>query len=147
MNIPYFAYGSNMHLEQMAARCPGARLLDLVAKRGWRFIINDRGYVTAVEDASAETLGCLWELTDAHWETLDRYEGVSSGYYHRVNCQVNRLDSGEPLDAVAYRASSETPGVPTVKYADVVFGGARQIGLPEQYVATIEAWRNGPPQT
>ncbi len=144
MSIPYFAYGSNMHLEQMAKRCPGARLLHLVAKRGWRFVINDRGYVTAVDDSSAQTLGCLWELSEEHWEALDRYEGVSSGFYYRVNCQVVRLDSGDSLDAVAYRASSETPGTPTIEYADTVFDGARQIGLPEEYVAAIEAWRNGP---
>ena len=28
---------------------------------------------------------------------------------------------------------------------DVVIDGARQIGLPEHYLATLETWRNGPP--
>ena len=44
VNLPYFAYGSNMHLGQMAVRCPGSRMLGLVAKPGWRFMINQRGY-------------------------------------------------------------------------------------------------------
>ena len=134
-----------MNIGQMAVRCPGARILGLVAKRGWRFIINQRGYVTAVDDSSAETLGCVWKLTDEHWTELDRYEGVSAGFYRRVDCRVTLLDSEEALDAVGYRAANEIPGVPTTAYADVVIEGARQIGLPENYLDTIEAWRSGPP--
>ena len=37
MDLPYFAYGSNMNLEQMALRCPGARMVGLVRKPGWRY--------------------------------------------------------------------------------------------------------------
>ena len=134
-----------MNVEQMAVRCPGARMLGLVAKRGWRFIINERGYVTALDDSSAETLGCLWELTDEHREELDRYEGVAAGFYRLVQCEVFRLDNSASIQAVAYRAAHEVPGSPTASYADAVFQGARQIGLPEEYVTAIEAWRNGPP--
>ncbi len=134
-----------MHLGQMAVRCPGARMLGLVAKRGWGFIINQRGYVTAVDDPSAETLGCIWELTEDHWVELDRYEGVSAGFYRRVDCEVTLLDSEKFIEAIAYRAADETPGVPTAVYADVVFGGAREIGLPANYLSAIEAWRDGPP--
>ena len=50
MALPYFAYGSNMNLEQMAVRCPGARMVDLVRKTGWRYLINQRGYVTSIDD-------------------------------------------------------------------------------------------------
>ena len=120
-------------------------MLGLVAKPGWRFMINQRGYVTATDDPSSETLGCIWELTDKHWAELDRYEGVSAGFYRRVDCEVVRLDTEESLGAVAYRATNESPGVPTVGYADVVFDGARQIGLPADYIAAIEAWRDGSP--
>ncbi len=145
MDVPYFAYGSNMNLEQMAKRCPGARMLGLARKPGWSFIINQRGYVTALDDPSAETLGCLWELTAEHWTELDRYEGVAADFYHRVDCEVLVPGSEEPVQAVAYRATDETPGVPTSAYADVVIDGARQIGLPDDYLATLETWRNGPP--
>ncbi|MFP6855283.1 MAG: gamma-glutamylcyclotransferase family protein [Opitutales bacterium] len=145
MNLPYFAYGSNMNLDQMAVRCPGSRFLTLVAKRGWRFIINQRGYVTAVDDPSEQTLGCLWELSDEDWSELDRYEGVSAGYYDRVDCEVIRMDSEERVSAIAYRATNEIPGIPNPPYADAVIHGAVQIGLPKEYLGMIEAWRNGPP--
>ena len=129
----------------MATRCPGSRMLGLAGKRGWRFIINERGYVTALDDSSAETLGCLWELTDEHREELDRYEGVASGFYRVVKCEVYLLDSLETVQAFAYKAAHEISGIPSESYANAVFAGAREIGLPEKYVTAIEAWRNGPP--
>ena len=146
MDLPYFAYGSNMNLDQMAMRCPGARMLGLFRKPGWRYIINQRGYVTALDDPNAVTLGCLWELTEEHWAALDRYEGVSGGFYRRVDCEVLSLDSEEPVPVIAYRAANETPGAPSETYADVVIEGARQIGLPESYLEFLESWRHGPPE-
>ena len=145
MYLPYFAYGSNMNLDQMAVRCPGGRMLGLVRKRDWRYLINQRGYVTAQEDPDAETLGCLWELTEEHWAVLDRYEGVAGGFYRRVDCEVVPLDSGEPVSAIAYRAANETPGTPAENYANIVIDGARQIGLPKDYLEFLETWRHGPP--
>jgi len=147
VKVPYFAYGSNMHLAQMAIRCPGARTLGLVSKRGWRFMINDRGFVTAIDDPGSEVLGCLWDLTEEHWAELDRYEGVSSGFYARVKCKVVRMDNGVIVETIAYRATCEVPGVPVAEYADTVIDGARDIGLPEEYVSLIESWRNGPPES
>lgn len=147
VKIPYFAYGSNMNLEQMASRCPGARMEGLASVRGWRFIINQRGYVTAQDDSAAETLGCLWQLTEEHWAELDRYEGVSAGFYRRVDCQAALLDSGKLVDAIAYRAANEIPGTPSAAYAKIVIEGARQIGLPPEYLASIEPWRKGPPNS
>ena len=81
----------------------------------------------------------------APYQDTDRYEGVAAGFYHRVDCEVLTHDSEEPVQTVAYRATNETSGVPTSTYADVVIDGARQIGLPDHYLATLETWRNGPP--
>jgi gamma-glutamylcyclotransferase (GGCT)/AIG2-like uncharacterized protein YtfP len=147
MNLPYFAYGSNMNLEQMAVRCPGAQMVSLVRKTGWRYIINQRGYVTALEDPDALTLGCLWKLSKEHWVALDRYEGVGEGFYRRVDCEVITLKSGELVQCIAYRAANETPGVPTENYVETVICGARQIGLPMDYLQFLESWRHGPPGT
>ena len=145
MDAPYFAYGSNMNLDQMAGRGPGATLLGLARWPGWRLLINSRGYVTACEEAGAEILGCLWEVTDAHWVALDRYEGVSSGFYGHVDCLLESIPAEGSVSAVAYLATDSSPGAPSALYLDAVTHGADQIGLPDEYVASIEAWRNGPP--
>ena len=78
---------------------------------------------------------------------LDRYEGVSGGFYRRVDCEVLSIDSEELVQSVAYRAANETPGTPSATYANVVIDGAHQIGLPESYLDFLESWRNGPPAT
>ena len=39
----YFAYGSNMSVGQMRARCPAARAVGPAQLDGWRFFINRRG--------------------------------------------------------------------------------------------------------
>ena len=44
MDDPYFAYGSNMNLAQMASRCPGAKLGEQVYLPDWRYFINGNGY-------------------------------------------------------------------------------------------------------
>ena len=145
MKKPYFAYGSNMNLAQMAKRCPGARLLGLARLRGWRFLINSRGYATAREESGAEIFGGLWELTEEHGRTLDRYEGVAAGYYERVDFLVSVWPEGEDADVFAYLATDDLPGVPSARYHQAVVNGAREIGLAEEYLAELEAWRAGPP--
>ena len=76
---------------------------------------------------------------------MDRYEGVAGGYYHRVDCELTLIDSEEVVEAIAYRASDETAGVPSGTYADAVIQGAREIGLPSAYLDFLESWRNCPP--
>ena len=43
-SILYFAYGSNMNLDQMAMRCPGAQL-GPVARPGWLEIFYQWGWL------------------------------------------------------------------------------------------------------
>ena len=40
----YFAYGSNMNIEQMKLRCPGASLKGQGYILNWRYFINGNGY-------------------------------------------------------------------------------------------------------
>lgn len=46
----YFAYGSNLAHTQMARRCPSAGSpVGVALLRGWKWIINERGYANIVE--------------------------------------------------------------------------------------------------
>jgi len=45
----YFAYGSNLSLAQMNLRCPTSSYIGLARLRGYRWIINTRGYANIVE--------------------------------------------------------------------------------------------------
>ena len=74
----YIAYGSNMNLEQMEQRCPGAR----VTGKGWlrdhRLFFAGRpdAAVASIEPAPGHAVPVvLWEITPKDEQALDRYEG------------------------------------------------------------------------
>jgi hypothetical protein len=76
-----FAYGSNLHVAQMASRCPAAKPLGRMMLRGWRLVF--RGAVDCVRESAAVCYGGLWPITPACEQVLDRYEGVASGVYRK----------------------------------------------------------------
>jgi gamma-glutamylcyclotransferase len=45
----YFAYGSNLWLNQMSTRCPSAQYLGVARLDGYTWMINERGYANIVE--------------------------------------------------------------------------------------------------
>jgi hypothetical protein len=72
---------------------------------------------------------------------LDRCEGVRDGHYRRRDVDVV-TDDGEVLRAVAYIADDEErlsdELSPTMDYLDMVLQGAREHGLPEDYIRFVE---------
>ncbi|KAF5546635.1 hypothetical protein FPHYL_10437 [Fusarium phyllophilum] len=47
--VLYFAYGSNLSTKQMRRRCPYSTPVGLAYLKGWRWIINERGYANVVQ--------------------------------------------------------------------------------------------------
>ncbi|KAF4336719.1 hypothetical protein FBEOM_9419 [Fusarium beomiforme] len=47
--VLYFAYGSNLSTEQMRRRCPYSTPIGLAYLKGWKWIINGRGYANIVQ--------------------------------------------------------------------------------------------------
>lgn len=93
----YFAYGSNLHLRQMANRCPESRLLGIGRLWGYWWQINERGYANVVEHIASHVDGICYlpnETDEAH---LDINEGVGVGAYEKqileleVSCQPATL--------------------------------------------------------
>lgn len=78
----YAAYGSNLHKHQMAKRCPKARAYRTVYVGGWKLQFSY--HATIVRGQPSDLLGLgLWYITSECERALDRYEGVSSGYYRK----------------------------------------------------------------
>ena len=146
MKTFYFAYGSNMNQEQMAGRCPGSQLGALVRLTGWRYFINGRGYAGIEECPADQVLGCLWSLDDEHVASLDRYEGVEGNYYSKETLEVELLEDGSKVSALVYLSVNREYGIPTPRYQGVVVSGGREIGLPADYLATLESWADGCPR-
>ena len=46
----YFAFGSNMWINQMQARCPNSRCLGIARLPGYRWIITEQGGSNIIEE-------------------------------------------------------------------------------------------------
>lgn len=76
----YFAFGSNLHLGQMAKRCPESRYIGTAKLHDYRFQINERGFANVLPSPGdcVEGLVYLLNLTDE--ARLDKSEGVPTAY-------------------------------------------------------------------
>ncbi|KAK1833067.1 gamma-glutamylcyclotransferase [Podospora conica] len=82
----YLGYGSNLWQDQMARRCPASPFTGVGRLRGYRWIINSRGYANIVPthaDAD-EVWGLTYELPPADEAQLDINEGVPHAYEKRT---------------------------------------------------------------
>lgn len=131
----YFAYGSNMDVAAMAARCPASVLLGPARLARHRLIINEDGYATVVREARGDVHGLLFDLAFADLPALDRYEGIARGLYSKVSQPV--LTAKGPRKALVYIGRSAKPGVPKPGYLEGVIAAAHSAGLPLRYVQSL----------
>jgi hypothetical protein len=136
MALLYFAYGSNMVRQEMAARCPAARIVGAAVLRHYRFAVIRGGHGTVLRRAGATTHGVLWRLGRGEARALDRYEEVASGLYHRARGVVWR--AGRPVRALVYVAAVTAPGRAKPPYSAAIVAAARDWGFPAAYVGALE---------
>lgn len=138
--LHYFAYGSNMHPQQMAERCPGARALGAGILEGWRFFITTRGTASIVPDDSSRVHGVVWRCGPPHFHALDRYEGVHWRNYARRVVTIESRAEGV-LAAHTYVGFRRYPGRARANYMrTAVIPGAQAFGLPSDYIEELESW-------
>ena len=134
---PYFAYGSNLCVEQMALRCPDA--VDprpaILSDHDW--LINERGVATVEPFAGTQVHGVLWQLSDHDLAVLDSAEGVPVRY-RRDRLPVHIDDGLAP--AWVYIDHRVTPGPPRPGYLPKIINGALHQGLPQRWVDFLRRW-------
>ncbi len=139
----YFAYGSNMDVEQMRVRCPASQVIGTARLDGYRFRINRRGVATVVAEAGAVVWGVIWDLTREDERTLDGYEGVPSGLYSKEEIRVDALrclDLSDGIRALTYVAADSRSGVARAGYVERVIEAALHHGLPQEYAEELCRW-------
>ena len=126
----YIAYGSNLNLEQMADRCPTAKVAGASKLTGYqlRFRGGRHGAVATVEKKRGGSVPILvWEITPADEAALDRYEGWPH-LYRKETVQV-RLN-GKSVSAMIYIMNEGRPlGAPSPYYYNVIAEGYRSAGF------------------
>ncbi len=143
----YFAYGSNMCTRYLRDYCPSAEPVMPAALANFhiefrRFSTNLGGGISTIQPAPGEIVhGVLFTIPTAEIEALDVLENVPDGLYTRETFMV--LDAaGEWRPAELYRiVTPEGPFVPAAQYIDWMLEGAREHGLPNDYVARIAGFR------
>ena len=145
-----FAYGSNLCLERIGARISEVRVVVTGRVDGFRLAFHKRsrdGSGKADAFFTGDPSDCVWGAVYAlladDKEKLDRFEGLGVDYLERAVSVRTLNKSRASIDAVAYIASKEKidkTSKPYDWYHDFVRRGARQHGLPEEYVREIELW-------
>lgn len=133
----YFAYGSNLSVEQMALRCPEATNPRPATLADHDWLINERGVATVEPSPGSEVHGVLWQLTDHDLATLDSAEGVPVRY-RRDQLTVQTVDGAMP--AWVYIDHRTEPGPPRPGYLERVLDGADQHGLPPRWIEFLRRW-------
>ena len=126
----YIAYGSNLHLGQMAYRCPNATIVGTSELKNWRLMFKGSrsGNYATIEPCIGESVPVLiWELTSADERSLDRYEGVPTFYFKQtIPVYVN----GQEIDAMAYLMRLDAKvGYPSTRYIDTLLVGYESFGF------------------
>lgn len=142
----YFAYGSNLEQATFLGRRqmrPIETRIGVLRDFELRFDLpvgpGERGVANVAPRAGDHVWGALYHLTHADAERLDRTEGVDQGFYQRLAVEVHLAD-GALLAAFTYRSEISRPErKPSRRYLGLLLAGAREHGLPAEYVARLRA--------
>jgi 5'-nucleotidase len=147
----YFAYGSNLSVDQKVKRSGGVRQALRCRLPGYRLCFNKRpyreaaAYANIVRDPASTVWGVAYLCDEDAVQAIDVYEAVDGGHYRHETVDVV-TDEGEHLAALTYVAGLDhlcDGRLPTAHYLGLIVDGARQHGLSEDYVRTVEALGTG----
>ena len=99
----YIAYGSNLSVEQMALRCPEARVVGRAVLKDWRLCFKVHADIEPCEGHKVPVL--IWEIGKGDEAALDHYEGYPTYYIKKdVGVTMTDLDGNNPqeVSAMAY---------------------------------------------
>jgi len=139
-----------MLTERLAKRCSSAACRNVASVPGYRFTFSKRsvdlsGKGNILAAAGKTVFGVLFDLDERHLAKLDSLEGVGYGYDRIDQFQIQMPGSDEALQVITYladKAHTDENLSPYHWYLDLVLAGARQHGLPNEYVQNIEATRS-----
>ncbi|MCG2582150.1 MAG: gamma-glutamylcyclotransferase [Marinobacter sp.] len=133
-----------MSLARLQDRAPSARFVAVATLPAHRLRFHKvskdgSGKCDAEETGNPEdrVIGVVYEISGSEKPALDREEGLGSGYDEK---EVEVTTDQERLTALMYFATTVDPQLkPYQWYQKHVLVGARENGLPPEYVAQIEA--------
>ena len=132
--MKYIAYGSNMSREQMAVRCPGAKLVGTGILEGARLEFYLHATVEKTGDRKDRVPVAVWEIDEADERSLDLYEGFPD-YYVKDTWKA-RLDDGTETEGMIYLMKRIRQSPPRAAYYGGIADAYRELGL-EAEIETV----------
>ncbi len=135
MSKLYLAYGSNLNLQQMAFRCPTAKIVATTYLEHYK--LTFRGYngsaVATVEPSENDRVPVMiWEIFDKDEENLDIYEGYPR-LYRKENVTVKI--GGRKTQVMMYVMNPGRPlGKPSAYYYATILQGYRTARFDPTYL-------------
>lgn len=137
----YFAYGSNMNHEQMSKRCPNARFLCRAYLENHKFVYDGHSttrkgpVANVVQENGNKVWGGLFEVNKDNLSALDYCEGYPNSY-NRTDLDI-KDDEGIIRKAIVYSRTGKDLGKPSKEYREITLQGARDCGLPNEYIQSF----------
>jgi gamma-glutamylcyclotransferase (GGCT)/AIG2-like uncharacterized protein YtfP len=120
----YIAYGSNMNLEQMAFRCPTAKMVGTTFLRNWQLIFCGVASVERFHGGKVPVV--VWELQPEDECALDIYEGWPRMYRKET---VRVALNGKLVRAMIYIMNSSRQNPPGTGYYNTIRDGYKSAGF------------------
>ncbi len=134
----YIAYGSNLNVQQMRFRCPGARIIGTANLDGCRLLYrgSKTGSFLTIEPAEGRSVPvAAWEVSERDELALDRYEGFPTFYYKKeLRLPVKGIRTGKvrEQDVFVYIMHENRPlGLPSPYYYATCLLGYLRFGFDE----------------
>lgn len=139
----YFAYGSNLNMEQMKARCPGSIPICKGEVANARLVFKTYADVikSQAKVKTSHVPGAIYKVTPKDIRALDRYEGVAAGFYKKVRVKVitdEYARSGITCFMYVMCPKVRRPALPSEEYFNVCAQGYRDWNLPLHFL--LHAW-------
>lgn len=132
----YIAYGSNMVQEQMAYRCPDARLIGMGYLPDARLEFYLHATVERSQINGAHVPVAVWEISEADEARLDRYEGYPS-YYIKAEHTVHMTDGSE-IKGMIYLMNQKRVAPPTRDYYEGIRRAYLALGFRSEIEKALE---------
>lgn len=133
MKLYYFAYGSNLEMEQMQIRCGDSKPVAPAELPGYRLVF--RGVADIEESPQDSVTGALYEITMDDLRALDIYEGFPRLYIRKeVIVTVTNEHTGKEMKipALVYQMTAKylnSVSEPSYSYASTIERGYKHWNL------------------
>jgi gamma-glutamylcyclotransferase (GGCT)/AIG2-like uncharacterized protein YtfP len=142
-DIAYFAYGSNMNIDQMNNRCPdGFKKIANGELLDYDFGFDKSGYANIKESSGSKVLGLIYNLTKTCLNNLDGYEGYPN-HYNRKLVDVKDLEDNKIINSFVYiEPKDQFDGIANQSYLNIIILGAEVNNLPINWINHIKSFKN-----